>query len=144
MILKVYDHRNLVEEKVEVPVKPDRTEPNADEIKDKDSQSESNPSANGAELQKEGSTPAATVVQVKKIPKTYKTVLRLTQLSLYADLLYQTDSLQLRFTDNLSLNLESEIVSITNRNVNLHVPLNPYHCDEMLRTESKYPYYDEE
>lgn len=89
-----------------------------------------------------------TMVDVKQeesttqVAKSYKTLLRPTQLSLYADLLYQTDSFQLRFSDQLSLSLEAELLAITNRNLNLKPPLNPYRCRDYLHPRSALPEYD--
>ena len=48
-------------------------------------------------------------------PRTYRTLLRPTSLSIYYDLLYHTDSALHRFTDYLSLQMESEILTTTNR-----------------------------
>ena len=64
-------------------------------------------------------------------PRTYRTLLRPTSLSIYYDLLYHTDSALHRFTDYLSLQMESEILTTTNRELNLSVPLNPYNYDHL-------------
>ena len=64
-------------------------------------------------------------------PRTYRTLLRPTSLSIYYDLLYHTDSALHRFTDYLSLQMESEILTATNRELNLSVPLNPYNYDHL-------------
>ncbi|CAN3357610.1 transcription factor Spt20p [Diutina catenulata] len=74
---------------------------------------------------------------VKK-PKTYRTLLRPTQLSIYYDLLYHTDAALSKFTDPLSLQMESEILTLTNRNLDLSVPLNPYLCDDYLKPDPDY------
>jgi transcription factor SPT20 len=68
-------------------------------------------------------------------PKTYRTVLKPTPLSLYYDLLYHTDSALTRFTDPLALQMELEILTLTNRKLDLSVPLNPYKCNDYLRPE---------
>ena len=82
---------------------------------------------------------AGTAASTIPKPKTYRTLLRPTQLSLYYDLLYHTDSALTKFTDSLSLQMESEILTLTNRKLDLAVPLNPYLCDEYLRPEPEYP-----
>ncbi|AOA61127.1 GQ67_01519T0 [Komagataella phaffii] len=120
IILRIYDHRHLVAH-----------------INDaKDSQHvSSESSANNTNNEKK---------EPSKVPKTYTTILRPTQLSLYADLLYQTDYLQVRFTDSLSLNIETEILTASKRNLDLSVPLNPHRATANLKPEVKYPYYDPE
>ncbi|ODQ80518.1 hypothetical protein BABINDRAFT_160793 [Babjeviella inositovora NRRL Y-12698] len=70
-------------------------------------------------------------MQAQPEPKTYRTLLRPTQLSLYFDLLYHTDFSITRFSDQLSLNLESEILTLTKRNIDLSVPLNPYNYEHL-------------
>lgn len=119
LILQVYDHRHMVSTvgSISRETKPDAK------------QEESN----GKDLV---SSPATT--QVSK-PKTYRTLLRPTQLSLYYDLLYHTDSALTKFTDPLSLQMESEIHTLTQRKLNLSVPLNPYLCDDFLKPEVDYP-----
>lgn len=72
-------------------------------------------------------------------PKTYRTLLRPTPLSLYYDLLYHTDSALTKFTDQLSLQMEAEILTLTNRKLDLSVPLNPYLQDTYLHPESEFP-----
>ncbi|KAG5421911.1 SPT20 [Candida metapsilosis] len=62
-------------------------------------------------------------------PRTYRVLLKPTPLSLYYDLLYHTDSALTKFTDTLSLQMESEILALTNRELDLSVKVNPYHYD---------------
>lgn len=62
------------------------------------------------------------------VPRSFRTLLRPTPLSLFYDLLSQTDAAPQRFSDALGLGMEAEILTLTNRNVNLKVPLNPYKC----------------
>lgn len=70
-------------------------------------------------------------------PRSYRTLLKPTPLSIYYDLLYHTDSALHRFTDYLSLQMESEILTVTNRKLNLDVPLNPYNYEHLKpETES--------
>lgn len=76
---------------------------------------------------------------VTKKPKTYRTLLRPTQLLIYYDLLYHTDAAMSKFTDPLSLQMELEILTLTNRNLDLSVPLNPYLCEDYLQPELEYP-----
>lgn len=85
------------------------------------------------------SSSASSSVKPVVKPKTYRTILRPTQLSLYHDLLYHTDSALTRFTDPLSLQMESEILNLTNRKLDLNVPLNPYHQESYLFPDEEYP-----
>jgi len=62
-------------------------------------------------------------------PRTYRVLLRPTPLSLYYDLLYHTDSALTKFTDTLSLQMESEILALTKRDLDLSVKVNPYEYD---------------
>lgn len=75
-------------------------------------------------------------------PKEYRTVLRMDQQALYDDLSLQTDSQQ--FHDTFALAFESEILTASNRNVNLQPLLNPYHYEPSLRPEyeSVVPHYN--
>lgn len=72
-------------------------------------------------------------------PKTYRSILKPTQLSLYYDLLFHTDSALTRFTDQLALQMEAEILTLTNRKLDLTVPLNPYLQEEYLHPPIEYP-----
>lgn len=96
--------------------------------------------ANGTSETEKGDKNRAAAEAEKAIPpKTYRTLLRPTPLSLYYDLLYHTDSALTKFTDQLSLQMEAEILTLTNRKVDLTVPLNPYLQDQYLHPESEYP-----
>ncbi|CUM56997.1 uncharacterized protein AC631_04122 [Debaryomyces fabryi] len=89
-----------------------------------------------------GSSAATATSESAKViskPKAYRTLLRPTQLSLYYDLLYHTDSALTKFTDPLSLQMESEILTLANRKLDLSVPLNPYLCDDYLKPEIELP-----
>lgn len=118
IILQVYDHRNMI---------PSNPEDNA-ETKTKEANSASTTAINGEKEQ-----------QAARKPKTYRTLLRPTAQSLYYDLLYHTDPTPTKFTDQLSLQMEAEILTLTNRKLDLTVPLNPYLQDEYLQPESEYP-----
>ncbi|KAG7827316.1 hypothetical protein KL920_004570 [Ogataea angusta] len=110
LILKVYDHRNLI------PVKQEKQEPG------------------------DGKPDAP---ETKAKPKEYRTVLRFTQLAQYDDLSYQADTQQ--FHDTFALTFESEVLTATNRNINLQPIVNPYHYDKSLRPyDMVAPEYDPE
>lgn len=121
LILQVYDHRNMIPTGV----------PNPSQNAQKD---DNPPQTNGTKSDKEDPKSS-----VPSKPKTYRTLLRPTQLSLYYDLLYHTDSALTKFTDPLSLQMESEILALTNRKLDLSVPLNPYQQEDYLRPEIEYP-----
>lgn len=57
-------------------------------------------------------------------PPGYRVLLKPSPLSLWHDLLYTTDTTHGRFTDSLALSMESEILNLTIRNVNLGVESN--------------------
>lgn len=115
LILQVYDHREMVPTGVATKTEVKLESPGQKDQKQED----------------------ATSVVSK--PKTYRTLLRPTQLSLYYDLLYHTDSALSKFTDTLALQMESEILTLTNRKLDLSVPLNPYLCDDYLKPDVEYP-----
>lgn len=123
LILQVYDHRNMVD-----------IGSKEKEEKEPEATASTNSTTNGAT----GTTNSKTIK-----PKTYRTLLRPTQLSLYYDLLYHTDSALTRFTDQLAIQMESEIVNLTNRELDLSVPLNPYH-DDLLTPDTVKKTWDEE
>ena len=72
-------------------------------------------------------------------PRKYRALLKPTPQSLYYDLLYHTDSALTKFTDHFALQMESELLTLTNRNLDLSVPLNPYLQHEHLQPEHEYP-----
>lgn len=117
IILQVYDHRNMVSSK---------------------------PGENGEPKPKDAPAPPTAVKNEKETPgshkpKTYRTLLRPTPQSLYYDLLYHTDPTPTKFTDQLSLQMEAEVLTLTNRKLDLQAPLNPYLQDKILQPESEYP-----
>lgn len=112
LVLQVSDHRNMIS--VSVPLQP--SNPPMDATKQE-------PPANQASIPNAPTT-------VSK-PKTYRTLLRPTPLSLYYDLLYHTDAALTKFSDPLALQMESEILALTNRNLDLSVKLNPYDYPEL-------------
>lgn len=78
----------------------------------------------------DGSPPAAE-------PKAYTTVLRPTPLSMWHDLLYATDPHDW-FSDHLALNIESELLKFSVRNIDLRVPKNPFTTNHM-QVQAKRP-----
>ncbi|ODV76958.1 uncharacterized protein CANTADRAFT_56737 [Suhomyces tanzawaensis NRRL Y-17324] len=122
LILQVYDHRNIV-----ATLNPTRA-----------SASGSSPAVDSKPKTEDSTSTSSPAPTINK-PKTYRTLLRPTQLSIYYDLLYHTDSALTKFTDQLSLQMESEILTLTNRKLDLSVPLNPYLCADYLKPEEEYP-----
>ncbi|KAI5953451.1 SPT20 [Candida jiufengensis] len=109
LILQVYDHRNMIKTFAYV-------------------------NRNLPSPQKDPKNEPTVVMK----PRTYRTLLRPTPLSIYYDLLYHTDSALTKFTDTLSLQMESEILTLTNRELDLSVKLNPYdysHLRPEIETE---------
>ncbi|CAH6720864.1 transcription factor Spt20p [[Candida] jaroonii] len=147
LILQVYDHRNMVE----IASAKDKEESGdtgsggsisgsttntTDTTKGTNTTTTTN--GTGTTNGTNGTTNNSTLK-----PKTYRTLLRPTQLSLYYDLLYHTDSALTRFTDQLAIQMESEIVNLTNRELDLSVPLNPYN-DDLLTPEPLQKSWDEQ
>ncbi|CUM66765.1 uncharacterized protein PRCAT00004446001 [Priceomyces carsonii] len=137
LILQVYDHRNMVQINQEPSINPQKQSDLPKEAsEDKSLQSKDQTEATSTSTGNSTSSSGSTIVSR---PKTYRTLLRPTQLSIYYDLLYHTDSALARFSDNLSLQMESEILTLSNRKLDLLVPLNPYLCSEYLQPEQQFP-----
>ncbi|KAG5373162.1 Transcription factor SPT20 [Yarrowia sp. C11] len=68
-------------------------------------------------------------------PKSYRTLLKPTPLSIYHDLMYTTDPSHGRFTDQLALLMEAEILNLTIRNVNLWVSQDKWKQQDNKRYE---------
>lgn len=163
LILQVYDHRNMIP--TGAPNSSNANSASASTANNTDSNNpsgsasanittvantttdtsgpaskSSSPSQNGSNnMASSTATSTSESTKVVSKPKAYRTLLRPTQLSLYYDLLYHTDSALTKFTDPLSLQMESEILTLTNRKVDLSVPLNPYLCEDYLKPEIEYP-----
>lgn len=145
LILQVYDHRNMIspdgkDQKQRIKQEDDQKQ----QQQNKDSRPEQNQQEKANQNQQQNDKASASPKDQKKPdpalkPKAYRTLLRPTPLSLYYDLLYHTDSALTRFTDPLSLQMESEILALTQRKLDLSVPLNPYELSKRLFPEHEYP-----
>lgn len=93
----------------------------------------------GTEKENEPKDDKGSGVKKSVSPKTYRTLLRPTAQLLYYDLLYHTDSTLNKFTDQLSLQMESEILALTDRKLDLSVKLNPYLLDTMYHPTADTP-----
>ena len=129
LILQVYDHRNMISSETGKPVVPTKEDPSEKRLSPLQQSPTTAPASNGS-----SSTPAPA-----SKPKTYRALLRPTPLSLYYDLLYHTDSALTKFSDPLALQMESEILTLTNRKLDLAVPLNPYNCGPLLKPDVDSP-----
>ncbi|ODQ63153.1 hypothetical protein NADFUDRAFT_68093 [Nadsonia fulvescens var. elongata DSM 6958] len=67
--------------------------------------------------------------------RSYISLLRPTSLSLYHDLMYTSDPSHGRFTDQLAVNMESEILSLTVRNIDLTVKEKPVDLSPIIYTK---------
>lgn len=134
IIVQVYDHRTK---------KGDSTATEKTESTEKKDEKKTEGSLEGSPS-KESELKAAPEPAVK--PRKYRSLLRPTPQSLYFDLLYHTDSALTKFTDHFALQMESELLTLTNRNLDLTVPLNPYLQNDYLRPEHEFPkvIYDKE
>lgn len=80
--------------------------------------------------------------QTYKRPRVYRTLLRPNDLSQYYDLMSYAD--HSRFSDTVYQQLESELLTLTKRNLDLSVPMNPYEHKDKLEDELfTAPYWDE-
>lgn len=78
-----------------------------------------------------------------KRPRVYRTLLRPNDLTQYYDMMSYAD--HTRFSDSIYQQLESEILSLTKRNLSLDVPLNPYdHRDKLEENLFATPQWDAE
>lgn len=115
LILQVYDHTNTVD------VAP-KTNPQQFIDKNKDPKK-------------------ARPVTFKR-PRVYRTLLKPNDLTHYYDMMSYAD--HTRFSDSIYQQLESEILSLTKRNLALDVPLNPYeHRDKLEDDLFAKPQWDE-
>lgn len=129
IILQVYDHRKVNGSKDEKSGRNngEHLSPQKDDDKAPNGEAKKSPAEQSPKSQP----------QVQ--PKTYRTLLRPTSLSLYYDLLFQTDLALTKFTDTISLLIELEILTLTNRKLDLSVPLNPYKLDKALQPAHEFP-----
>jgi transcription factor SPT20 len=134
LILQVYDHRNMVPTGTVNQGKNQQLK--AEQMSKTTSEKSSDKTSTTTTSDSSSSTSTPSVITK---PKTYRSLLRPTQLSLYYDLLYHTDSALTKFTDLLSLQMEAEILTLTKRKLDLSVPLNPYLCDDYLKPLSDFP-----
>lgn len=147
LILQIFDHRNLVasnqqQQQQQSPSEKSSAGSNGTTVSNGIATSSSAPStatSTAADSQTESSKDKPDTAPVIQKPKTYRTLLKPTQLSIYYDLLYHTDSALTKFSDPLALQMESEIVNLTNRKLDLSVPLNPYLYEDYLVPDHEYP-----
>lgn len=75
-------------------------------------------------------------------PRVYRTLLRPTDLSSYYDMMTYAD--QARFSDTIYNQLEAELLTLTKRNIDLNVKLNPYeHQAKIGNDDFSIPEWDE-
>lgn len=75
-------------------------------------------------------------------PRVYRTLLRPTDLSSYYDMMTYAD--QARFSDTIYNQLEAELLTLTKRNIDLNVKLNPYeHKEKIGDDDFSVPEWDE-
>lgn len=75
-------------------------------------------------------------------PRVYRTLLRPTDLSSYYDMMTYAD--QARFSDTIYNQLEAELLTLTKRNIDLNVKLNPYeHQEKIGNDDFSAPEWDE-
>ncbi|KAK5959904.1 Spt20p PWA37_002974 [Arxiozyma heterogenica] len=120
LILQVYDHTNTVEVTISRPV-------------NKDSMNNLLPNnIQGDVSNTQGQNQQALNKQIRKFrrPRVYRTLLRPNDLTNYYDMMTYAD--QARFSDSIYQQFESEILSLTKRNIKLDVDLNPFEHREKI------------
>lgn len=157
LILQVYDHTNTVEVTVNKTAdKNDQTPNTANENTSptgaaKNSQTTSSSVKPAAPNEKSAETGTSTdnkqptnePPKTFRRPRVYRTLLRPNDLTNYYDMMTYAD--QARFSDSIYQQFESEILTLTKRNVKLDVTLNPYeNRDKVSEDEFVEPIYNEE
>lgn len=138
LILQVYDHTNTVDvvssdQNAQSPQSGSGSSPARQQDSDIKA-TESQSSADTADQKKNRST-------TFKRPRVYRTLLKPNDLTHYYDMMSYAD--HTRFSDSIYQQLESEILSLTKRNLTLDVPLNPYEHKDILEPELfAKPHYD--
>ncbi|CAL9732544.1 transcription factor Spt20p [Monosporozyma unispora] len=152
LILQVYDHTNTVEVVVNKPVDkvPNAQPPNVSTTNATSSAQIASPNNKPATPNMKstetntqtGSKPSEQSKTFKR-PRVYRTLLRPNDLTNYYDMMTYAD--QARFSDSIYQQFESEILTLTKRNVKLDVTLNPYENREKIdNDEFVEPEYNEE
>ncbi|AQZ17295.1 SPT20 (YOL148C) [Zygosaccharomyces parabailii] len=140
LILQVYDHTNTVD--VTARDKP------AQQHTQQQQQHQSGTAASPPNDSKR--SPSAESDASRKIrsttfkrPRVYRTLLKPNDLTHYYDMMSYAD--QTRFSDSIYQQLESEVLSLTKRNLALDVPLDPYeHRDKLENGLFATPYWNSE
>lgn len=143
LILQVYDHTNTVD------VTPKDNKPN---LNSSSSPSNNNSTQDNSKIQ-QPSEPNSGVANTGantankkasfKRPRVYRTLLKPNDLTTYYDMMSYADNA--RFSDSIYQQFESEILTLTKRNLSLSVPLNPYeHRDMLEETAFSEPHWDSE
>ena len=144
IILRVFDHRSSNK-------LLNNNNNNSKDINDKDTNDKTNPTNTNLEnpnkdVDENAKTtiPGQSTEPTTKKYKEYRTILRLTQSALYEDFCVTTDTQM--FGDSFVLTYESEILTASNRSINLQPISNPYLKDKSLWPELEMikPKYDEE
>lgn len=140
LILQVYDHTNTVDV-VTNEQSAQSTHPGngSSPPKPQDMYAKTADSQQSADDSEEKKNRPATF----KRPRVYRTLLKPNDLTHYYDMMSYAD--HTRFSDSIYQQLESEVLSLTKRNLMLDVPLNPYEHRDVLEPELfATPRYDEE
>ncbi|QLL33112.1 hypothetical protein HG536_0E00220 [Torulaspora globosa] len=133
LILQVYDHTNTVD-----VVANDQNGQQSSQQKNSSTPEQQGDTAVKRETDPQSSseTPEAkkTRPATYKRPRVYRTLLEPSDLTHYYDMMSYAD--HTRFSDSIYQQLESEILSLTKRNLSLDVPLNPYDHRDIFEPEA--------
>ncbi|KOG98932.1 Spt20p [Saccharomyces eubayanus] len=147
LILQVYDHTNTVD------VTPKENQPNTNPSSSSPSnvgntqdnckiQQPSEPNSGATSTNTSASANAAKKNSSFKRPRVYRTLLKPNDLTTYYDMMSYAD--HARFSDSIYQQFESEILTLTKRNLSLNVPLNPYEHRDMLEEKAfTEPHWDD-
>ncbi|CCF56303.1 hypothetical protein KAFR_0A08690 [Kazachstania africana CBS 2517] len=149
LILQVYDHTNTVDIVPKDQQETSQTKSDSTDLSPKKTQEEMNAERNQSDVNtsKEPSHQSQQQQQQQKRatafkrPRVYRTLLKPNDLTNYYDMMTYAD--QARFSDHIYQQLESEVLILTKRNINLDVDLNPYeHTDKLDPNDFVEPVWD--
>lgn len=142
LILQVYDHTNTVDVVFNDQNGPQSSQPKGSSPSEQNQQESDVKREN--DVNSASGTPDAKKARPAtfKRPRVYRTLLEPSDLTHYYDMMSYAD--HTRFSDSIYQQLESEILSLTKRNLSLDVPLNPFDHRDIIEDESfATPHWDE-
>lgn len=134
IIIKIIDHRNVPVSKETQAQMRVATQPNQHPPQSPHTQTQTQtPQTPQTPSQSESKEEPKQEVE----PLSYRAIMQPTPMSLWHDLLYTTDTSHGRFSNQLALSMEAEILTLTVRNVDLRVDCPPAVPQEFVRKKPK-------